>query len=119
MIVSEIYRGLLIGSKALWPQMQALYDGLRLRSDRGIFLSVLLRDLTKKYLSTRVQQSNFELEVDNREAVAGVAAIVAGLVETNSTYEDFLVGFLTADGVIESFDTKRAMLAVLATKEGQ
>lgn len=98
--------------------MRAVHDGLRLGRDREAFLNILLRALTKRYLSTHAQELNFELEVHDREAVGGVAAIVAGLVENNHTYEDYLVNFLTSDGTIGSFETRRAMLAVLASKEG-
>lgn len=99
--------------------MQVLYHSLKADSDREQFLHVMLHALTAKYLSTRVQNRGFELEVNDREAVGGVAAIIAGLVENTSTYEDNLVRFLTTDGDAVSFETKRAMLAVLADKEGK
>ncbi|KAL9105708.1 MAG: hypothetical protein Q9227_009148 [Pyrenula ochraceoflavens] len=120
MIMAELYTGLLFGSKALWPQMRALFSNLRFLHDRRMFLDVLLRDLTDRYLMGQAQVSGSEFAIDNREAVGGVAAIVAGLIEDREEYVEFLSEFLVSSKngtAVECCLTKRAMLAVLARKE--
>ena len=122
MVVAELYIGLLFGSKALWPQMRALFNGLRLLHDRRMFLDVLLRDLTNRYLLSRSQSKDSEFTIENREVVGGVAAILAGLIENREEYIEYLTEFLVSSkqgGSMECCEIKRAMLAILAAKEGK
>lgn len=83
----------------------------------------MLRDLVRKYLRygpvTHPMQKN---GLESESNLGGVAAMVAGVTKNNSVLEDHLVDWLTSTtGEYASLglDTRRAVIATLALKQGR
>ena len=91
--------------------------------DQAAFLQAMLLDLEKRYLKDNALAGNDAVAVDgNKEAVGGVASIVARFIKDNNFLEDRLIEWLTKTSgpyAAKTLETRRTLILVLAQKEGK
>ena len=121
-IVTELYTSLLLGKRALWTTMHTLIRSLPAYDQKAIFDSIL-RDLARKFLQGGVGAvGDRESLMNNIATVSGVAAMIGGLVQSNTILEAHVVHWLTnTNGEYAGLglDARRAVIATLATSQGK
>lgn len=113
-----MYKTLLFGEKGTWRPLRSLLKASKPHHQTTIF-DAILRNVTKNFLKTK---GDMILKIERREAVGGVADLVYGLIADNQTLNDYIEEWLlksAGDGVLDNIDTRRAVIAALATHEGQ
>lgn len=117
-----MYTQLVLGERALWTPLHLLSSYLP-RLDQKIVLELMLQDLSRKLLSTRFDKDNdISVVVDGKEAIGGVAAIVSGFIGDNEYLEGQLIDWLTGTSTSyapQTLQARRAMILILAAKEGK
>jgi hypothetical protein len=91
--------------------------------EQRLFFDAMLRDLVRKYLRHgRGLNSSQKNGLESESNIGGVAAMVAGMAQNNSTLEEHIVEWLTStSGEYASLglDTRRAVVATLALRQGK
>lgn len=110
-----------MGAKALWTPLHLLLQQIP-ATEQINFFEAMLRDLAKKYLSCgHVTNGVMMSGIEHQACIGGVASVVKGLISGNMILENYLVEWLTkANGeqAMLGLDTKRAVIATLALREG-
>ncbi|KAI1618478.1 telomere length regulation protein-domain-containing protein [Exophiala viscosa] len=120
-LVIELYSSLLLGDRALWTVMHTLLQGLS-AYDQKSFFDAILRDLARRYLRIHVDVQEKEVLLANTSTVGGVAAMISGLVQSNTVLRAHLTRWLTAtDGEYAGLglDTRRAVMATVSQDQDQ
>ena len=102
--------------------MHNLLQSLSPYDQKAIFDGIL-RDLAHKFLQDGTDAlRDKESLMRNTGTVSGIAAMVAGLVQSNALLEEHVVQWLTnTNGEYASLglDARRAVIATLATSQGK
>lgn len=120
--VTELYGRLLLGQRVLWTTLHSLLNTLSGHDQKTVF-DIILRDLSRKYLRSEMNIACSEAPTPAKSAaVSGVAAMVNGLVQSNTVMEEHLLHWLTStngDYVGLGVGARRAVIANLAQKQGK
>jgi hypothetical protein len=88
-------------------------------------LELMLDDMSKKFLSTSWEKEKGEdrkLVINDKEAVGGVASIIAGFIGDSQYLEAQMIECLTSTSTsytAQTLETRRAMVLVLSAREGK
>ena len=110
---------MILGKRALWTTLHSLLQTIPAYDQKAVF-DIVLRDLARRYLQT---QSHVSVEDDDaqRKTIQGVAAMVRGLIESNSVIQNHLLDWLTAsngESIGLSLGLRRAVIANIAQDKG-
>lgn len=100
--------------------MHTLLRGLSPYDQQSLF-DAILRDLTRRYLRNDVDVREKEALLANASTVGGVAAMISGLVQSNTVLQVHLTQWLTAtDGEYAGLglDARRAVMATISHNQG-
>ncbi|KIV90272.1 hypothetical protein PV10_07593 [Exophiala mesophila] len=116
-LVSQLYNSLILGKRALWTTLHSLLQTIPAYDQKAVF-DIILRDLARRHLQTQSHASVESLDDDaQRKTIQGVAAMVRGLVESNSVIQNHLLDWLAAsdgESIGLSLGLRRAVIATIA-----
>lgn len=119
-LVTEIYRSLLLGTKALWTPLHLLLNGLP-RLDQRSFLHSLLRSVSTHHLDANGKVDG-KASIFAERSIRGVAAVLAGVMKDNLYLEECLSKWLmdtSGEASVLPLGTRRAAVAVFAADESK
>ncbi|KIV85837.1 hypothetical protein, variant [Exophiala sideris] len=120
-VITELYSSLLLGDRALWTVMHILLQGVSPYDQKSLF-DAILRDLARRYLRSNVDVQEKEALLANVSTVGGVAAMINGLVQSNTVLRAHLTHWLTVterEYAGLGLDARRAVMATVAQDQDQ
>ncbi|KAK5022118.1 telomere binding protein [Exophiala sideris] len=120
-LITELYSSLLLGDRALWTVMHILLQGVSPYDQKSLF-DAILRDLARRYLRSNVDVQEKQALLANVSTVGGVAAMLNGLVQSNTVLRAHLIHWLTAterEYAGLGLDARRAVMATVAQDQDQ
>lgn len=121
MLISELYKSLLLGNRGLWTTLHSLLQTLPTYDQRAVF-DVILGDLARQHLPSQnydVGDTNDDMKT--KTSIRGAAAMIQGLVQSNSIMESHLLEWLTVSNGEYSglgLGLRRAVIATVAKDAG-
>jgi hypothetical protein len=118
--VTGLYTSLLFGEKALWTPLHILLQNMSTH-DQKVMFDIVLRDAARRFLRVGNDIPDNAALTQNALPIAGVAALVKGLIQGNAFLEAHVVQWLTNTSGEYSglgLETRRAVMATLATSQG-
>lgn len=101
--------------------MHMLVQNLPIYDQKGL-LDTILRDLARRFFQSSTDAvAEKESLLRNAPAVAGVAALITGLVQNNSVLQSHLIHWLTSlhgEYAVLGIDIRRSVIVILASDQG-